>query len=59
MNFILLTAKNDEGIQDIAVQATTRLKQVLTNEREVKMRLQDEVENLKVISFLSRGFRGI
>ena len=59
MNFILLTAKNDEGIQDIAVQATTRLKQVLTNEREVKMRLQDEVENLKVILFLSRGFRGI
>jgi hypothetical protein len=30
------------------MEATSRLKQHLTNEREVKLRLQDDVENLKV-----------
>ena len=44
----LLTAKEDNDMKDIAIDATTRLKQAVTNEREVKLRLKEENEQLKV-----------
>ena len=37
-------------MKDIAIDATTRLKQAVTNEREVKLRLKEENEQLKVCS---------
>ncbi|XP_013401506.2 leucine-rich repeat and coiled-coil domain-containing protein 1 [Lingula anatina] len=40
-------AKEDHDLQDVAIQATTRLKQALTNEREAKLRLKEEVDSLK------------
>ncbi|XP_076112416.1 leucine-rich repeat and coiled-coil domain-containing protein 1-like [Mytilus galloprovincialis] len=39
--------KDGDNLKDTAIEATSRLKQNLTNEREVKLRLQDEVDNLK------------
>ena len=36
-------------MKDIAIDATTRLKQAVMNEREVKLRLKEENEQLKVI----------
>ena len=37
-------------MKEIAIDATTRLKQAVTNEREVKLRLKEENEQLKVCS---------
>lgn len=39
--------QDGDNLKDTAIEATSRLKQTLTNEREVKLRLQDEVDNLK------------
>ena len=46
--FIYVTAKEDSDMKEIAIDATTRLKQAVTNEREVKLRLKEENEQLKV-----------
>ena len=37
-----------QDMKEIAIDATTRLKQAVTNEREVKLRLKEENEQLKV-----------
>ncbi|CAC5362345.1 LRRCC1 [Mytilus coruscus] len=42
-----IKVKDGDNLKDTAIEATSRLKQNLTNEREVKLRLQDEVDNLK------------
>ena len=39
-------------MKEIAIDATTRLKQAVTNEREVKLRLKEENEQLKVIDLI-------
>ncbi|CAH1800262.1 unnamed protein product [Owenia fusiformis] len=41
------SAKEEHDVQDIAIQATTRLKHALTNEREAKLRLQDDLDATK------------
>ncbi|XP_052817378.1 leucine-rich repeat and coiled-coil domain-containing protein 1-like [Mya arenaria] len=40
-------AKDDGDMKDLAIDATSRLKQTVMNEREVKLRLQEENEQLK------------
>lgn len=40
-------AKEGDELKDTAIEATTRLKQALMNEREAKLRLQNDVEKLK------------
>ena len=47
--FLIVSAKEDNDMKEIAIDATTRLKQAVTNEREVKLRLKEENEQLKVI----------
>lgn len=49
-------AKDSEGFQDTAIEATTRLKQALTNEREVRTRMQLDIDKLKdeVVKYESR-----
>lgn len=42
-----IKVKDGDTFNDTAMEATSRLKQHLTNEREVKLRLQDDMENLK------------
>ncbi|XP_052063495.1 leucine-rich repeat and coiled-coil domain-containing protein 1-like isoform X2 [Mytilus californianus] len=42
-----IKVKDGDNLKDTAIEATSRLKQNLINEREVKLRLQDEVDNLK------------
>ncbi|XP_021352009.1 leucine-rich repeat and coiled-coil domain-containing protein 1-like [Mizuhopecten yessoensis] len=41
-------AKDGDQLKDTAIEATTRLKQALTNEREAKLRLQDDLDRTKV-----------
>lgn len=40
-------AKEGDDLKDTAIEATTRLKQALMNEREAKLRLQGDVEKLR------------
>ena len=42
-------AQEEQNLQGVAVEATTRLKQTVLNERETKLRLQAELELLQVI----------
>ncbi|XP_060075484.1 leucine-rich repeat and coiled-coil domain-containing protein 1-like [Ylistrum balloti] len=41
-------AKDGDQLKDTAIEATTRLKQALTNEREAKLRLQDDLDRTKI-----------
>lgn len=45
--FACFAAKEGDELKDTAIEATTRLKQALMNEREAKLRLQNDVEKLK------------
>ena len=45
--FPCFAAKEGDELKDTAIEATTRLKQALMNEREAKLRLQNDVEKLK------------
>ena len=36
------------NVQDVAVQASARLKHVLTNEKECSARLRDDLDTVKV-----------
>lgn len=38
----------EKEVQGIAIEATSRLKQALTNERETKIRMEDNIKQLKV-----------
>ncbi len=53
MKSLQTTAHEEKGLQDVAVAATTRLKQALTNEKEVNLRKQAEMEVLQVGSAYS------
>ena len=44
-----VVAQEEQNLQGVAVEATTRLKQTVINERETKLRLQAELELLQVI----------
>lgn len=46
-NILFFAAKEGDDLKDTAIEATTRLKQALMNEREAKLRLQGDVEKLK------------
>ena len=56
---LFITVKDGDDIKDTAIEATSRLKQTLTNEREVKLRLQDEVDNLKVQYPILQSYYGL
>ena len=45
---LLCAATEERDLQSVAVEATTRLKQALTNEREAKLRAQAELELVQV-----------
>lgn len=47
-NVKFLTASEEKELQTVAVDATSRLKQILAQEREEKMRLQAELEVMQV-----------
>ena len=53
-----VTAREEQGLQGVAVEANSRLKQTLTNERENKLRMQAEIELLQVIQIKSRLWVG-
>lgn len=44
----MIAAKEDGDMKELAIDATSRLKQTVMNEREVKLRLMEENEQLKV-----------
>lgn len=46
-NLLFFVAKEVDDLKDTAIEATTRLKQALMNEREAKLRLQGDVEKLR------------
>lgn len=46
-NLFFFVAKEGDDLKDTAIEATTRLKQALMNEREAKLRLQGDVEKLR------------
>lgn len=46
-NILFFAAKEGDDLKDTAIEATTRLKQALMNEREAKLRLQGDVEKLR------------
>lgn len=46
-NLLFFVAKEGDDLKDTAIEATTRLKQALMNEREAKLRLQGDVEKLR------------
>ena len=46
------TAREGQEVQDVAMQATTRLKQALTNEREVKLKMQAQLELSQVCNII-------
>ena len=50
-------AQEEQNLQGVAVEATTRLKQTVINERETKLRLQAELELLQVIVILLHIFK--
>ncbi|XP_069112362.1 leucine-rich repeat and coiled-coil domain-containing protein 1-like [Argopecten irradians] len=41
-------AKDGDQLKDTAIEATTRLKHALTNEREAKLRLQEDLDRAKI-----------
>ena len=45
----LFPAKDDQGLNEAAIDATNKLKFSLTNEREIRLKLQAENELLQVI----------
>ena len=45
---MLFSAREEEGLQDVAIQATSRLKHTITNERETAIRIRTENDLLKV-----------
>lgn len=49
---VLIAATDGDKMRDITIEATTRLKQALTNEREARLRAQEDVENIKVLNQL-------
>ncbi len=48
MKSLETAAHEEKGLQDVVVAATTRLKHALTNEKEVNLRKQAELELLQV-----------
>lgn len=46
-SLLFFAAKEGDDLKDTAIEATTRLKQALMNEREAKLRLQGDVEKLR------------
>lgn len=46
-NFLFFVVKEGDDLKDIVIEVIICLKQVLMNEREVKLRLQGDVEKLR------------
>ena len=60
MNVLYLSAANEEReLQEVAIEASGRLKQAVMNEKEVKARLEDDVKLLKVILPILSVIQGI
>ena len=57
MEVFVFSAKDGEEIQTVAVQATTRLKQALTNEKEAGQRLNNQLDALEVCRMHCVGWK--